>query len=176
LGGGLCTRGWALAEQGLVEAGITSLCQGLAAWQEMGTELGQTHNLAMLAEAYGKGGQTEAGLHVLKDALTMMHRNAERHYAAELYRLQGELLWQRAAVSHGPLTEAEACLRQALDVARQQSAKSLELRAALSLSRLWQQQGEPSRARRLLAEVYDWFTEGFDTPDLQAARTLLEAL
>jgi class 3 adenylate cyclase/predicted ATPase len=196
LAGGMIRRGWALAAQGLAEEGIVQLHHGLATWRQMGGELGLPNILAILAEAYGKGGRAEEGLGVLAEALATAHKNAEHHYEAELYRLKGELLLQRAlersdlptaarqtaqvAVEATQIaslrTEAEICFRQALDVARRQHAKSLELRAAQSLSRLWQQQGKRAEARQLLAEIYGWFTEGFDTPDLQEANTLLDAL
>jgi predicted ATPase len=129
--------------------------------------------LALLVEAYGKAGDAEAGLRVLADALAAVHKTGERQHAAELYRLQGELL-----LTHDtPDTQAaERCLLQAVEVARQQQAKSLELRAAMNLSRLWQQQGKRTAAHKLLAPIYSWFAEGFDTADLQEARTLLEAL
>jgi predicted ATPase len=147
--------------------------QGLAAWQATGQELGRPVFLALLAEAYGKVGQAEAGLSVIAEALALMDKIGERDHEAELYRLQGEL-FLRHAVPDAP--QAEACFQQALTVARHQQAKSLELRAALSLSRLWQQQVKRTEARQLLADVYGWFTEGFDTPDLQEARALLDAL
>ena len=102
-----------------------------------------------------------------------MDTTGERWYEPELYRLKGELLLAHAM---GHDTEAETCFRQALDIARRQQAKSWELRAALSLSRLWQRQGKRDEARELLAEVYGWFTEGFDTADLQEAKALLEEL
>ena len=102
-----------------------------------------------------------------------MNTTGEQNYAAELYRLKGEFLLLRAA-EHPSV--AEACFHQALDIARRQHAKGLELRAAMSLTRLWQQQGKRTAARELLAPIYDWFTEGFDTADLQEARALLEAL
>ena len=118
-------------------------------------------------------GQPEAGLAALSEALALVEKTGERYYEAELHRLKGELLLQHAApeVSH-----AEACFQQALDVARRQQAKSWELRAATSLSRLWQQQGKRAEAHALLAPIYGWFTEGFDTADLQEAKALLEAL
>jgi predicted ATPase len=100
-------------------------------------------------------------------------KSAVRWWEAELYRLRGELLLQHAVAQPG---EAETCFRQALDIARRQQAKSLELRAAMSLCRLWQRQGKRDAARQLLAEVYGWFTEGFDTADLQEAKALLEEL
>ena len=126
----------------------------------------------LLAEAYGEVGQTEAGLTVLAEALAVVDNTGERYWEAELYRLKGELLLRRAS----PTEEVEAWFQQALDVARHQQAKSLELRAAMSLSRLWQQQGKRAEARELLAPIYGWFTEGFDTADLQEAKALLEAL
>jgi predicted ATPase len=110
---------------------------------------------------------------MLDEALTTVHKTGERFYEAELYRLKGELLLMRSAENYG---EAEACFQQALTVARRQQARSYELRAAISLSRLWQHQGQRAAAYDLLAPVYGWFTEGFDTLDLQEAKALLEAL
>ena len=109
----------------------------------------------------------------MTEALATIARSAVRWWEAELYRLKGELLLQHSAAQP---EEAEACFQQALDIARRQQAKSLELRAAMSLSRLWQQQGKRDEARELLAPLYGWFTEGFDTADLQEAKALLEAL
>jgi predicted ATPase len=107
---------------------------------------------------------------VLNEALDTVNKTEERYWEAELYRRKGELLLMEQGQKMG---EAEECFRQAL-VARRQQAKSLELRAAMSLSRLWQQQGKQEEARRLLAETYAWFTEGFDTADLKEAKSLLE--
>jgi len=171
LAGGMMPRGWALAEQGQIEEGITHMRRGLAAWRATGAELVQPYFLTLLAEAYGKGERAEDGLAVLAEALEAVHHTGECWWEAELYRLKGELL--QAA---GSGNEAEACFHQALDVARRQQAKSLELRAAISLSRLWQPQGKPDAARHLLAESYGWFTEGFDTADLREAKALLEEL
>ena len=131
-----------------------------------------TH-LALLAEASAKAGQTTEGLEALAEALATLAKSRVRWCEAELYRLRGELLLQHAVPQPG---EAEACFQQALGVARRQQAKSLELRAAMSLARLWQGQGKHTEAHQRLAEVYGWFTEGFDTADLQEARALLEAL
>jgi class 3 adenylate cyclase/tetratricopeptide (TPR) repeat protein len=169
LGNGMCARGWALVEQGTTPEGIEQLRQGLA---NRGQNVGQTHFLAMLVEGYWKTGQADPGLHWLAEALATVQRSAEHYYEAELYRLQGEL--RRQAVPNEQ--EAENCFRQALDVARRQQARSLELRAAISLSRLWQRQGKDTEARALLAPIYGWFTEGFDTPDLQETKALLETL
>jgi predicted ATPase len=117
--------------------------------------------------------QIEAGLAVLAEALTVVHDNGEHHYEAELYRLKGELLLMQPVPAE---RAAEDCFHQALGVARRQEAKFLELRAAMSLVRLWQHQGKCVAAHALLAPIYGWFTEGFDTADLQEARALLEAL
>jgi TOMM system kinase/cyclase fusion protein len=163
--------GWALAEQG--EEGTAQIRQGMAAWRAVGAELARPYYLALLAEACAKGDQVEEGLSALAEALATVHKTGERFYEAELYRLKGELL---LAQSTHQTTEAEACFHQALDIARHQQAKSLELRAATSLSRLWQRQGKQNEARQLLAEIYGWFTEGFDTADLQEARALLTTL
>jgi TOMM system kinase/cyclase fusion protein len=165
--------GWALTEQGHVAEGIMQMRQGIAIRQATGAEVAQTLGLALLAEAYGRSGQPAEGLLALTEALVGVEKRGECFYEAELYRLQGELLLQQ---SRAHAAAAETCLLQALDVARRQQAKSLELRVAISLSRLWQQQGKRAAARQLLAEVYDWFTEGFDTADLQEARALLEEL
>src|SRR5262249_1906834 len=161
-------RGWALAAQGRSTEGIPQMQQGLVAWQAIGTPHVRVWLLSLLGEGYGRVGRGEEGLAALAGALTIMATTGGRREEAELYRLQGELLWQAGT---GP-EEAEAWLHQALDVARRQQAKSLELRAALSLSRLWQQHGKREEARELLAPIYGWFTEGFDTPDLPAPRHL----
>jgi predicted ATPase len=125
----------------------------------------------MLAEAYGKAGKAEEGLSAVAEALTAVHARANRVCEAELYRLKGEL---QLTLAMDNAAEAETCFHQALEVARRQQAKSLELRAAMSLARLWQQQGKRVEARELLAPIYGWFTEGFDTADLQEAKALLE--
>ena len=135
--------------------------------------MARPYYLALLAEVCTKGGQTEEGLSILAEALALGHKTGERFCEAELYRLQGELLLAR---STHQAAEAETCFQQALAVARHQGAKSLELRAAMSLSRLWQRQGKGAEAREPLAPIYNWFTEGFDTTDLQEAKALLEEL
>jgi len=162
--------GWALAMQGDTAAGVAHIHQGLAAIQGTGLRLYCPYFLALLAEAYGQAGQPEVGLTVLAEALTLVATTEERWWEAELYRLQGALLLQ---LPRPEACQAEGCFRQALEVARGQQAKALELRAALSLGRLWQSQGKREAPRQLLAPIYGWFTEGFDTPDLQAARALL---
>jgi class 3 adenylate cyclase/predicted ATPase len=165
--------GWALAVQGRGAEGIAQIHHGLATRQAIGLELTQPVYLTMLAEAYESVGQPTEGLTVLADALTRVDTTGERWREVELHWLRGELLLAVSAENH---REAEACFRQALTIAHQQQAKSLELRTAISLSRLWQQQGKKTEAHRLLSEIYNWFTEGFDTKDLQEAKALLEEL
>jgi predicted ATPase len=173
--GGIVLQDWALTEQGQVEEGIAHMRRGMAAWHGTGAEVDRPYYLALLAEVYGKAGRTVEGLHVLAEALAVMDTIGERYYEAELYRLKGKLLLAQRRNGRSWL-EAEEHFRQALDVARRRQAKSLELRAALSLSRLWRRQDKRAEARQLLADVYGWFTEGFDTSDLQEAKALLEEL
>jgi predicted ATPase len=181
---GMGVRGWALTEQGQVEEGIAQMRQS------------RTPFLAflapyVLAEAYGKVGQVEEGLTVLAEALALVDKTGTRVSEAELYRLKGQLTLQKFQVpsfkfqvispqhptsSTQAEAEAEACFFKAIEIARKQQARSLELRAVMSLSRLWQSQGKKAEARQLLAEIYGWFTEGFDTKDLQEAKKLLEEL
>jgi predicted ATPase len=165
--------GWTLAMRGDAADGVAQLRQGLAAIQGMGLQLMRPHGLSLLAEAYGQAGQPEAGLQALAEALTRVEATEERWWEAELHRLQGTLRLQLASAE---ADKAEACFQRALDVARGQQAKALELRAALHLSRLWQQHGRRAEARQLLAPIYGWFTEGFDTADLQEAQALLQEL
>lgn len=173
LSGVTTMHGWALIQQGHHAAGMARLQQGLAAWRSTGSQLIQPYFLALLAEAYGITGQPDIGLSMLHEALAMTKKSREHWYEAELYRLQGELLQQQEVRD---VLQAERCFNQAPTIARHHEAKSLELRAAQSLCRLWQQQGKRQEAYDLLASVYEWFTEGFDTPDLQQAQALLAAL
>ena len=173
LGFATINRGWALAAQGQREEGLAQMHQGLAAHRATGSRIALSGYLALLAEVSGQSGQAEAGLRLLAEALAHVDHTGERYYEAEVYRIKGELLLQQA-VPDAP--QAEECFQQALAVARRQQARSLELRAAMSLSRLWQQQGKRIEARELLAPIYRWFTEGFDTLDLQEARALLDEL
>jgi class 3 adenylate cyclase/predicted ATPase len=170
---GIIFRGWALALRGERAEGIARMRRGLVAYRGTGAELHRPYFLSMLAEAYGEAGQPEEGLKVLVDALAMVDNTGERNWEAELHRRRGELLLIEQGQKVG---EAEGCFWQALDTARRQQAKSLELRAVMSLSRLWQQQGKHGKARQMLADIYGWFTEGFDTPDLQEAKALLQEL
>jgi class 3 adenylate cyclase/predicted ATPase len=185
-----CFRGWALAEQGQGQEGIAEIRQGLASWRATGAEIKWTYYLTLLAEAYGKAGHVDQGLTVLTEALPILDQSGERRWEAELYRLKGTLTLQKFQVSsatcqvpqsvqseaRGLEAEAEAYFVKAIEIARKQQAKSLELRAVMGLARLWQRQGKHGEARQLLAEIYGWFTEGFDTADLQEAKALLEAL
>jgi predicted ATPase len=200
---GRILQGWALAEQGQGEEGIAHMLQGLSTLRATGTELARPYFLAQLAEGYRKEGQAEEGLTTVGEALTVVRRTGERLCEAELWRLKGTLVLQSAVktslgqvsgksqasqdLSKVPSTqhltpsthaeaEAEACFQKALEIARKQQAKSLELRAATSLAQLWQHQGKRKQAHKLLAPIYNWFTEGFDTADLKEAKEVLEAL
>jgi len=170
---GTILRGWALAMQGQGEAGLAQVRQGIAAVRTTGGALFDPYYSALLAEVCDHLGHPEEGLQALDEARALVEQHEERWWEAEISRLQGVLLLRQAGT---PQAEAEAWLHRALDVARRQEAKALELRAAMSLSRLWQQQGKGVEAHALLAPVYRWFTEGFDTADLQEAKTLLAAL
>jgi class 3 adenylate cyclase/predicted ATPase len=166
-------QGAALAMCGQVDAGITQLRQGLAGWRTTGAKLAGTRWHALLAEAYGLGGRVEEGLAVLSETLAWAAKTGESFWQAELYRLQGALLLRQTIPDE---LQAEACFHQAVDVARRQGAKTLELRAVMSLCRLWQQQGKRAEARDLLTPVYAWFIEGFDIADLREARAFLDEL
>ncbi|MBI3799534.1 MAG: AAA family ATPase [Deltaproteobacteria bacterium] len=189
---GIILQGWALAEQGQAEEGIAQIRQGWASLRAAGVETWWSHRHDLLAEAYGKVGQIEEGLNVLAEALALVSKTGERIYEAELYRLKGALTLQsktssgqvsdksrasqdKSAVTNpqspipNPQTEAEAYFHQAIAIARRQQAKSPELRAVMSLARLWQQQGKKDEARQMLSDIYHWFTEGFTTKDLQGS-------
>jgi class 3 adenylate cyclase/predicted ATPase/energy-coupling factor transporter ATP-binding protein EcfA2 len=166
-------RAWALAHLGQAQEGIEQINQSLSAYRATEAELWRPYLLALLAEAHGTIREPEEGLTLLTEALTLVDTTGQRWYEAELYRLKGELLLQQNSDNQA---EAATCFHHALDIARSQQAQSLELRAARSLARLWQQQGKHAEAQALLAPIYGWFTEGFDTADLQEAKALLEAL
>ena len=159
--------------QGQGEEGLVQVRQGIAAWCATGAALGVPYFCTLLAEVSDHLRHPADGLQTLAEAHTLMEQHDERWWEAEVYRLRGVLLLRQPGT---PQAEAEAWLQRALDVARRQEAKSLELRAATSLSRLWQQQGKRAEARALLVPIYGWFTEGFDTADLQEARALLDVL
>jgi class 3 adenylate cyclase/predicted ATPase len=163
--------GWALVAQGREIDGIAQLRQSVTAYIATGADLGRSSYLALLAEAYGKTGQVDDGLAALDEAFTAVDEHGICFNEAELHRLRADLLVQR-----GDVAEGEAYFGRALDVARRQRARSLELRAATSLGRLWQAQGKSAAARDALVGTYGWFTEGFDTVDLQAARAVFEGV
>jgi predicted ATPase len=177
---GKLLRGWGLAEQGYGEEGMIQMCQGMAAYRATGSQLGLPHYLSLLAEVYIKLGQREEARHTLAEALSVVHKTGGRYCEAELYWLHGELLlWPSRGTGlqfAPPQEEAEARLREALGSASRQGAKLVELRAAMSLARLWQCQGKRQEAYDLLTPIYGWFTEGFDTADLQEAKALLDEL
>ena len=167
LASGTLARGRALAEQGQ-EEGIAQMRQSLGTYQAMGAEVGRQWFLALLAETHGRVGQVAEGFKVLEEATAVMRKTEQHHWEAELYRLRGELTLQSEVPSPKSQVEEEAeeCFLRAITIARKQQAKSLELRAVVSLSHLWQKQGKKEEARQMLADIYNWFTEGFDTKDL----------
>jgi predicted ATPase len=170
---GSLMRGWALAQQGQAREGIEQITQGLMTYRATGAELWRLYFLALLADVHGTIGEPEAGLTVLAEALTLTDTTGQRCYKAELYRLKGELMLQ---LSSDNQAGAETCFQHAISIAQSQQAKSWELRASTSMARLWQQQGKRQDAHDLLAPVYGWFTEGFDTADLKDAKMLLDEL
>jgi TolB-like protein/predicted ATPase len=169
--GNIC-RGWALVAAGQEAAGVAQMREGLTAMHAFEADLGRSRYLALLGEACGATGQLAEGLSLLAEALDFAEQSGDRFFEAEIYRLRGELLLQSEATQ----AEVEECFHQAIKVAQRQEAKSLELRAVMSLARLWQRQGKITEARQMLAEIYGWFTEGFDTADLKEARALLDEL
>jgi predicted ATPase/DNA-binding winged helix-turn-helix (wHTH) protein len=180
-------QAWALLKQGRTEQAVEQMRHGLAALQATGTERVRPHFLALLAEAMDSDRRVEEGLRLLEEAQALIDGNSERYYQAELYRLQGELLLKQ---SKGPqmlavgkavveaesptVTNAEGCFNESIKIAQRQKAKSLELRSVISMARLYQNQGRLKEARSLLAQMYDRFTEGFDTMDLREAKALLD--
>jgi len=171
-----------LVEQGQVEEGIVQMRQAVAGHLARAVGRERPYFIALMAEAFARGGQVEEGLSILTKELAGAHKTGERFYEAELHRIKGELLLaqkgksEKAKGKREEVSEAEGCFQKAIEVACSQSAKSLELRAVTSLSRLWQKQGRKNEARQKLAEIYGWFTEGFDTADLKEAKTILEEL
>ncbi len=170
---GASFRGWALALQGQGEEGVALVRQGIAGCRATGAELFVPYFYTLLADVCDHLGHPEDGLQALAEAHTLVEQHEERWWEAEVARLRGVLLLRQTGTLQA---EAETWLQRALEVARRQEAKSLELRAAMSLARLWQQQGKRAEAHALLSPVYGWFTEGFDTADLQEAKVLLEEL
>jgi class 3 adenylate cyclase/predicted ATPase len=181
---GTMLRGWALAEEGRRDEGIAEMHRGWAIWRATGAGVGQPYYLARLAELYGNLGHVEKGLAILSEALAIEQKSGDCACEAELYRLKGELLLIQAGRGGSStasdnidfLSEAEACFHKSMEIARNQGTRSWELRAAMSLGRLWEGQGRKEEARRIVAGVHGWFTEGFDTKDLREANALLEEL
>jgi len=178
LGEGTCFRGEALAMLGQVQEGMRQMREGMAAMQSMGVRCYLSGTLCTLAESQTKAGQPEQGLTTLVEALALVEETDERHWEAELHRLRAELLLMQGdeAEAEASVHKAEQSFQHAIEVARRQNAKSWELRATMSLCRLWQDQGKREEARHALAEIYGWFAEGFDTPDLKEAKELLDEL
>ena len=167
-------QGWCLAQQSHGE-GLAELEYGLNAWRKTGARLGVTYFLALEAEAHEALGQFDDARVCVAEAHTLVHRTGQRWWLPELSRLEGGLLLVPDG-NRQQEDEAEACFHHAIEVAREQEAKMLELRAAVSLSRLWQRQGKGDDAEALLGEISHWFTEGFTTADLQEANALLKEL
>jgi len=170
---GTLDRGWALAEQGNEAEGLSEMHRGLTAYRAGGARLGLPYQLARLAEVYSRTGQIQEGLNSLTEALALTEKTGERRWLAELHRLKGVLTLQSP---RGLQREAEESIQRAISIARGQQAKSLELRATTSLARLLRDSGRRTEARTILAEIYSWFTEGFDTADLRDAKALIEEL
>jgi predicted ATPase len=168
---GTIYRGWVTVKNGDVAEGISLLRSGSTAFRATGAEAWMPHYIALLAGACEIAGQVEEAATLLDDALQIAGRTGERWFAAELNRHKGQLLLRQ-----GQPEAAEGLYRKALSIAREQEAKLWELRAAMSLARLRRDQGRCEEARDLLAPVYGWFTEGFDTPDLKEAKALLDEL
>jgi predicted ATPase len=166
-------QGWARSIQDQHEGGLTQIREGIAAFRATGAALFVLYLCTVIADICARCGARDVALQALAEAATLVEQHDERWWEAEVCRLRGVVLLRQPGTPHA---EAAACFQQALDVARGQEAKSLELRAAMSLARLWQQQGKRAEAHALLAPVYGWFTEGFDTADLQEAKTLLKEL
>jgi predicted ATPase len=185
-------QGWAWVEKGALEKGIEQIRRGIALHQSTGAQVARPHFLALLAEALRRSTQTEAGLQVVEEGLDLSNSRDEGRYLAELYRIKGELLLTQAEGSDllrdsakledgvkgtpSAVPQAESCFQQSIKIAQQQKAKSWELRAVMSLARLYQTQGRQREARRLLAQIYNSFTEGLETLDLLEAKTLLDEL
>lgn len=164
-----CPYGWAIAELGRIEEGISHIRAGIETQLSIGAQVARTQVLATFAESLWHAGRTEEALQAVEDGLDVSNRNGERYYDAELWRFKGEVL-----KAQNRTAEVESCFQKAIEIARQQAARSLELRACTSLARLWQRNGKRKEALHLLGDIYAWFTEGFDTADLQEAASLLK--
>jgi predicted ATPase len=174
---GIAYQGEALVRLGEVEAGMAAMREGMAGFRSRGAGVHLSGTRCCIAEAQAVSGHIEDALATLDDAIALVAEKGECHWEAELCRVRGELLLLQSAERDAQTDlDAESSFRQAIEVARRQHAKSWELRATVSLCRLWQRQGKRAEAQQTLAELYGWFTEGFGDPDLQEARALLEEL
>jgi predicted ATPase len=165
--------GWAMAEQGRHEEGIAQIQEGLAAYRRAGSEVGRAYFLCLLAEVCKETDRFDEGLGALAEAMAATNQNESSIYEPEMHRLKGELLLKQ---DDSNVAEIQSCFQRAIEIARKQSAKSWELRATMSLARLLESQGRRDEARTILAQIYNWFTEGFDTADLKDAQALLDEL
>jgi predicted ATPase len=168
-----CLGGWAICELGRSREGLQEMSEGMAGLKRAGGSSSRSMFLGMLVEACGKDGDSKRALELLAEAVDWANRTGERFYESELHRLRGEMLLKQ---NKSNASEAKPCFERAIEIARNQSAKSLELRATVSLARLLAEQGRYDEARMRLADVYGWFTEGFDTADLKDAKSLLDEL
>ena len=173
LGFGTICHGWAQAAQDQGEDGIAEIHRGITAFRATGARTWLPYLLGLQAETYARGKRIEDALASVVEALELAVKTEQHCWQAELNRIKGEVL---LAVSSNNHAEAEGCFSQALDIARRQQTKSWELRAAVSLCRLWQLQGKVEEARKMLSEIHGWFTEGFDAPDVIDAKALLDEL
>jgi predicted ATPase len=171
LAAGMCAMGWVLVKEGRLDEGISQHLQAQAMLQAIGAELGYLQHLPLLAEAYRKAGMVSEGLAVVGQALALIQATGCRMDEPEVHRLKGELLLMQSDEA-----QAESSFHNAIEAARRQRAKSWELRATTSMARLWQAQGRMGEAHEVLVQIYAWSTEGFATPDLREARSLLEEL
>jgi tetratricopeptide (TPR) repeat protein len=172
LGGALGAMGWVLGEEGQLEEGINLIHEGLSIVKDVGSWLLYQQELLMLADTYRKAGKILEGLAVIEEAMVMVHENGFLLEEPEFHRLKGELLRLKGGASD----EVQVCFQRAIEIAKRLNAKSWELRATVSLCRLWQEQGKREQAKKMLEDIYGWFTEGFDTRDLKDAKSLLDAL
>jgi adenylate cyclase len=168
---GTTTRGWLLTELGQDEQGLAQVRQGRAIMGAIGATAGETDSLTALADAHRNAGRIEEGFAAVEEGLAFAEETGERYCEVQLHRVKGRLL-----LMQGDVTRAEASFQKAVEVAREQEAKSLELLATVDLCRLWQRQGKREDARQALAEIYGWFSEGFDSPYLEDAEALLAEL
>ena len=174
----LIFRGWALAQGSEIAEGIAEIRENLTAFRASGAKMGLPTFLASLADGYGRAGQPADGLDALGEAYVMVRQSGERWSEPELYRLEGELTLKLSETQRrqlGHQKRAEDCFLRAREIAREQKAKLLELRATVSLNRLWEKSSRADEARLLLEEIYGWFTEGFDSPDLIEAAQLIKS-